>query len=190
MRDNKLFEENARLVKTADELLADSGILEILKKFGQVIITGGYKIGLLVYGDIDIYVVNTEFTKEKALAILSELVQKTKLNVYILGDWINFKDPNFPSAYYLGLKTNFGIPEERWKIDIWLLTKREAHKRDLSDLITGSLSDEQRETILRFKKYIFDHNLKISGYFVYRAVLQKNILQLNKFKKFLKTIKR
>ena len=185
--DRSLFNKSKRFKKTADKLLADSKLVKILDRFGRVSFHGGYALDLLMNGDIDIYVVGKSFTKDKVLEIFDTIVKLTTFNSYWLADYKKFthKRGIFPSAYYIGLKTR--IKDEKWKIDIWFLTPKELKKLKRLDIDKSNITQQQKLTILEFKAWRNEHNPKISGHHIYKAVLENNIKTTTGLKEFIKT---
>ena len=184
--DQKFLAESKRLKKTADKLLADFGLVKILSRFGKVYFHGGYAADLLMSGDIDIYVVGKSFTKVSVLKIFNTIINSTTFNSYWLADYTKFthKRGIFPDAYYIGLKTR--INGERWKIDIWFLIPAELKKIKKFDLDKNKITPRQKLTILRLKTWRNKNNPKISGYYIYRAVLDYRVKTVVSFKRFLK----
>ena len=170
---NSLLEESKKYRKLADELLGSSGLIPVLEKFGEIKFVGSYVAGLQMSGDIDIHVLRDKpFTKDETLEIFNEIVKNTKFNSYYIGDWNNTNlHPEFPEGYYIGLKIRFA--DEKWKIDIWLVSKTEQEKfdREHFDIAKTNLTSGQHEKILRLKKHRRENNLKISGQEIYEKVL-------------------
>jgi len=181
-------ERSKKFKKLADELLASAKLTQILDKYGQVRFVGSYSAGLMMHGDIDIHILrDKEFSKQETLDIFNEIVASTKFNSYYIGDWNDSNiHPEFPYGYYIGLKTRIG--DIKWKIDIWFLSIAEQEKFDRRnmDITKIALSNEQREAILKFKKYRQDNDIKISGQEIYEMVINKGIMELNIFKQQLK----
>jgi len=172
---NSLLEESKKYRKLADELLGSSKLIPVLEKFGEIKFVGSYVARLQMSGDIDIHVLRDKsFTKDETLLIFNEIVKNTRFNSYYIGDWNSTNlHPEFPEGYYIGLKIWFA--DEKWKIDIWLVSKTEQKKfdREHSDITKANLTLEQREEILRLKKHRHENNLKISGQEIYEKVLKK-----------------
>ncbi|MEI7463436.1 MAG: hypothetical protein WCK03_03515 [Candidatus Taylorbacteria bacterium] len=182
-----LTEQSSKFKKLADELLASSKLLQILEKFGQIRIVGSYAAGLMMHGDIDIHILrDKEFSKQETLDIFNEIVALTKFNSYYIGDWNDSNvHPEFPYGYYIGLKTRIG--DIKWKIDMWFLSiaEQERFDKENMDVTKLTLSDEQREAILTFKKYRQENNIKISGQEIYELVINKGVKKLDEFKRLL-----
>lgn len=182
----KFLATSKRLKRTADHILSTTKLSRILNKFGIVKFHGGYAADLLMNGDIDIYVIGKSFSKEKVLEIFNTIVRSTTFNSYWLADYKKFthKRGIFPNAYYIGLRTR--IKNEKWKIDIWFLTKKGLKNIKYHSLEKNQISQEQKFAILKLKNWRNQYNKKISGYHIYEAVLENKIKTINQFKDFLK----
>lgn len=178
MTSSILKTESEAYKKNADALIAESGILDILKKYGTPVFVGSYAANLMMNGDIDIHVLREQpFNKEDTLMVLNDLFRHTQFNSYYLGDWNGGAiHPEFPEGYYLGLKKRF--VGEKWKIDVWLVSTGEQEKLDRGcfNIATATITPEQREEILRLKKERKENNLKISGQEIYQRVLRIGLL--------------
>lgn len=183
----KLFEQSDNYKKIADELIIESNLLSILKKYGEPIFVGAYSGNVMMSGDIDIHVIRSQrFTKKEVLDIYNDIFLKTQFNSYYIGDW---NDTNqhieFPEGYYIGLKSFHS--GEKWKIDIWFVSEAEQKRRDsdktLLNIAKVILTPEQRASILEFKRYRNEHKIKIAGQKIYELVLIKKISQLEEFVK-------
>lgn len=169
-----LLKESKKYKGLSEELLSSSGLIPILEKFGEIKFVGSYAAELQMSGDIDIHVLRDKsFIKEETLVVFNEIVKNTKFNSYYIGDWNGTNlHPEFPEGYYIGLKIWFA--NEKWKIDIWLMSKVEQEKfgRVHFDITKAKITLEQSEEILRLKKHRRENNLKISGQEIYEKVLK------------------
>lgn len=186
-KNQQLLLASRKFKKTADKMLADSDLVKILSRFGKVSFHGSYVLDLMLNGDIDMYVVGKSFTKNDVIKILTTIAKSTTLSAYSLADHKTFthKRGIFPNAYYIGLQNR--IKGEKWKIDIWFLTPPELRRIKKGLVDTGNITKQQRLTILQFKDWRNKHNPKISGHYIYQAVLENNISSLTGFRKFIKT---
>jgi hypothetical protein len=181
---NDLIKQSEKWREKAEKILHQSGLERILRKFGEVIYSGSYSADLMMHGDIDIYVLNTFFTKEQVLRIFQQIANASIFEGYLFYDWRNNKHLNFPSGYYVGLKNRAG-DGDRWKIDIWFITKREYGKIKYRDLDRIEITKEQRLTILRLKEYRNRSSQNISSTIIYDAVLKRRVGSLKKFKQYI-----
>lgn len=183
---NDLLKKSSNWKKEADKILSGSELENILKKFGKVEFSGAYAADLMMSGDIDIYVINKSFTKKKVLEIFNQIVNFCLFQGYLFYDWKSHKHPDFPSAYYIGLKTR--VKNTKWKIDIWFLTREDLQKIKYHDLENVKLNREQKLTILKFKQFRNKHLSKLSSFSIYEAVLKHNVKTLFNFKRHIKIL--
>jgi hypothetical protein len=183
-----LIEQSDKFKNLADELLISSKLPQILEKYGLIRFVGSYAALLMMHGDIDIHILREkEFSKQETLDMFNDIVASTKFNSYYIGDWNDSNvHPEFPYGYYIGLKTRIG--DIKWKIDIWFLSNAEQERFDKEnmDITKLTLTDEQREAILSFKKYRQENGIKISGQEIYEMVINKGVTKLDDFKQKLK----
>lgn len=181
---SELTQESENYRKLADNILTSSKIIETLEKHGEVIPHGSYVANLMMNGDIDIYVVKGKnFTQEEVLEIFNEVYLSTKdkfRSYYIGGNWDDVRrGDQFPYGHYMGMKAV--IEEEKWKIDIWFISKEEQERlsKEKFDITKVNVTPEQRETILRFKKYRNENSLSVSGQQIYELLIYKNVSDIS-----------
>jgi len=183
---SKLTQISNKYKKEADKLIIKTNLAHDLKKYGEVHFAGAYSANLMMHGDVDITVVkNRSYSISEVFKIFKTLYYGGKFRSYFIkGDW---EDPRmgdeFPNGYYVGLKAK--VNGEKWKFDIWFVSKKEFEERNKSFSIDRfNLTNKQRELILTFKKYRKDNKLSISGQTIYKAVLEgscKTTRDLNKY---------
>jgi hypothetical protein len=171
-----LLELSNKYRSIADEFLKTSRLLDVLEKYGRLEFEGAYAGNVMMDGDIDIKVIRyREFSTDDMFSILRDLhdICGDNFRSYFLKrDW---DDPRigaqYPYGRYIGLKAF--VNEERWKCDIWFITEDENNRdRHQLDISQKEMTEQQRETILEFKKYRKEHKLKVSGQEIYEAVLE------------------
>lgn len=81
------------------------------------------------------------------------------------------------------------IDNEKWKFDIWFISREEFNKRSkLLSIDKVQLTEDQKEIILFFKKYRKDSILDINGQSIYKAVLEGNCKTTEDLKNYLNLI--
>ena len=163
--------------QTATKFLEESQLLTVLRAYGRIEYEGAYAGNVMLHGDVDIKVIrDTDYTQDELFVILKDIHDTCKDSIrslFIKADW---DDPRFGQQYpcgrYIGLKTS--VNNERWKFDIWFISETEATRdRDTLNIGKIDLTEKQRCTILAFKQYRKDHEIKVSGQEIYEAVLEK-----------------
>jgi len=155
----------------ADALLKKTGLLKKLSKYGEVSISGSYDLGLMMDGDIDIYIINKKIDKPKSVAILKDLIMQDDFNGYLYFDWTKRKHEGFPKGYYIGLKTDF--KDRKWKIDIWLIKEIYRPAESLMNFIKANLNEKNKKLILKRKYEAKTKGLKLRSSDIYKQVLGK-----------------
>jgi len=184
-----LDEESQKFKKDADQVLKDSGLLNLLSQYGEVHFVGGYQFNLMLSGDIDIHVYIKdfkEFNKEKLVEILNKLIRQYYFQAYKIDDLVKWPTPKYPYGYYLGLRTVPAGYEKRWKIDIWFVQEDSKDGQENFKRLT-KMTEREREIILEFKNWRRENNLEFPSIFIYKAVIDEKIYNLDKFKEYLKT---
>ncbi len=182
---SELLHYSNTLKNEADILLSQTGIADDLSKYGKVNFFGAYAGNVMMHGDIDVTVVrDNPYSAEEILNILKALYLKGKFRSYFIkGDWDDERKGNeFPHGHYIGMKQR--LNGEKWKVDVWFVDKEESENRNknLLDIASITLTEEQREVILEIKKYRMDNKLDISGQQIYEAVLNKGVGGVDDFK--------
>lgn len=184
---SKLLETSKKYKSQADKIIKDSLLIESLKKYGEVHIMGAYAGNVMMHGDIDIMVTRDKpYSLLDIFKIFKKLYFERKFKCYFLdGDWDNpKKGKEFPDGQYIGLKNR--IKDEKWKIDIWFVSKKEFSKRtNLLSIDKVELNDKDREKILFFKEYRKTNKLEIMGQTIYEAVLNGKCKTIKEFQDYL-----
>lgn len=181
-----LLKESQVLKNSADSLIDDSGIIQILSNYGRVKTVGSYALDVILdNADIDFCVVSEQVSKERALDLLNELIWQNYFHGFLFYDFVSkMKRDGFPEGYYIGLKmkSHQGL---QWIIDIWFLTDENDNK--LTEYYKRLLTEKNREIILEFKQYkkLSPHKKKILSIDINDAVLVQNITTVDEFVEYI-----
>lgn len=172
--------ESEILHKQAERLLNKSKLIEKLSIFGKVKITGSYSYNLMSQPDIDIYVANIN-VKETFKNILMSIVDDEIFKFGMFQNLLKKTKPNLPYGFYLGL--NKKIDGVKFNVDVWVVSnldeiydkfpKKEALL--INYLESGKVTKQEREVILKLKKYKQDMNLPIKSFMIYDAVINNRV---------------
>lgn len=154
----------------ADSLLKKSNLINKLSKYGEVFISGSYKLDLMIDGDIDIFIINRNINKEKSVGILNDLIVDGYFNGYFYYDWTKRQRTGFPRGYYIGLKTNF--KDIKWKVDIWLIQDIYKPAEKLMKFVQANLNEKNKKLILDLKYKAKNKNLNLRSSEIYLKVLK------------------
>ena len=179
---NNLLALAARWKHEADDLLRDSHLDAILAECGELQYTGSYAYDVMLGADIDIYVIQpSDKAKDTALVALHKLIEQNYWNGYLYYDFAAHSSsyhPEFPAAYYLGVKGDFG--GHRWKVDVWF-GEREMLNNENNAWIKDAMTDAHRETILRLKLARDEGIVQASSHAMYDAVIRHGIKTVDQF---------
>lgn len=184
---DQLLEKSRKFKKDADQLLADSKLLDLLNKYGEVKLTGSYAYDLMMCGDIDIEVFG-DFTRRKAQSILNDLISNTEFTGYMFFDWVKYEQPKWPKGYYIGFKQLLPGYEFQWKIDIWFMKENRNSAIEYHNRLSN-IDDKTKSIILGLKEYIKTSNWQADSTKIYDAVLDHGVKDAEGLKKYLQTNK-
>jgi len=182
--DAELVEASKEIKKQADLLLKSANLIALLEKYGKVQFSGSYSYDLMLNPDIDLEVINPDFTREKAVALLNEIIQQGYFYGYLFFDWVAFHDQRFPRGYYIGLKIK--KDNLKWKIDIWCLNQEDKKTVRLRNLIKKRLSPGTKKIILKLKNFRNQYHPEIESIVIYKAVFNDKVASIKEFAKLQK----
>ncbi|MFH2062906.1 MAG: hypothetical protein ABIJ46_02005 [bacterium] len=173
--------ESETLKSDATRLLRHLDLVGRLEKFGHVRPTGSYAADLMTVPDIDLYVVG-QWDRAAVRKIFVGLLDALPVKGLLFFDWVRYRHPDFPRAYYIGIKDNFR--GRKWKVDIWFLTERQVKSLPYADWSQVEVSPTQRRAIIGFKEYRDRRGLAIPSFMVYEAVLRHGLLKRQEIEEY------
>ncbi|MDD2890602.1 MAG: hypothetical protein PHE49_08205 [bacterium] len=181
---NKLERLNTKLVREADRLLKDFGLLKTLSKYGTPIITGSYVLKLMTWRDLDIHIEVKKFDGHKFFELGKEIMSKLKPDRMHYRNELIMKDIRLPMGLYWGVYTKI-LSQDTWKIDIWAMDSHQTkvHERQFEDL-KSKINKENRITILTIKNLYHkhpEHRKKFTSMDIYNAVIKDNVKTIEEF---------
>lgn len=166
--------------ENADYFLYDCGLFKELQKYGNVHIIGSYRMDMMAWNDLDIYVENTEMSLAKLYELSSCITKKFEPTWYEAKEevWDNKK------VWFQGFETM--MTGELWNFDIWFFDKEKiTNTINYCDMICAKATKKQKEIIVEIKKALIDLNLysfeKYRSVDVYKAVTEMNITSIDEF---------
>jgi len=179
-----LLQKSKDYKKKADLLLKSSKLIEFLKQYGSVEITGSYSYNLMISGDIDIEIINPKINRDKVIEILNQLIKQGYFYGFMFGNWIDFQKKNFPKGYYIGLKSK--KYHTKWKIDLWFLKTGNINEvKKIRNLIINKLNKYNKPIILELKDFRNKKYSKLESVIIYKAVLIDKITNTKDFIKYI-----
>jgi hypothetical protein len=186
--ESEALQNNDELQSEGKRLLEFTGLIELLSKFGEVIVGGSYVYGTMVDRDIDIEVIRPadQINLDVRAQLINALVMLPECITMKMTDRIASPKEGRPKgiwyAPYLLFEGN------TWGIDIWLQPPEEAEvsKTEYPDLDAKMrvLAIERRVTILGIKHQTVLNGTKVKGVTsveVYEAVLDRGVTSYEQF---------
>lgn len=177
--------ERSKIIKReADALLEKGKVFQILTQYGKVVLTGSYFLDTMIYPDIDLHI--------PKVSIPTLLEIGGKLAEHELTIEVVFQKPkvvNLPGGLYLKARFDYGDWGRPWKLDIWSLDDSLIEEQ-ISEMnrLKGKMTEELRETIIRYKYSVMTdqgRTPRYSGYFIYKALLDKEIRDFGEVTQYL-----
>lgn len=187
MANPGLIKQSQSLVRNANTILRETGILELLGALGRVEIIGSLRLEAMYRRDIDLFVISETISKPKAQEVTKNLLDTAAFQTVSLADYQTFPAFDMPLGYYWELIIPY--ENENWKFDIWYLQPNERYTHLVSDAIKrfeGALASAsgKLETILAIKEAYFDgvkYKNQVISFDIYTAVLDCGITSPKEF---------
>jgi hypothetical protein len=184
---NQLQQE---LQEEAKDILDNAKLLLPFNDNGTTHIVGSYDLGLLVYGDLDIYYEPSSsvnvidiFTASIEIAMQSKDIITMRFERELFK-----KEPKCPPGMYLQFKLRV-MSRRIWQIDIWAPTKEYLDDFFIRfSSLKSKLTPQNKELILKIKHELTGPENKTPryfSYFLYKAILEENLTDLNEIKDYL-----
>jgi hypothetical protein len=193
-----LLEESKRIKSQADKILKESGIVDILGGYGEVKIAGSYALDVMLRPDLDLYVVAEKHDWDKVIEIQSKIIRKKYFRDVYFIDWLNFENKQagsveewIPSIKGYYFATVIPVEDQRWKMDIWLITPEYDKSAELTEhfkVLLDKADESKKLAILEIKNAMREgkkYKTGVDGKLIYKAVLENGITNVEDFKKFL-----
>lgn len=161
----------------AEEILKELNLIEFFEQNGcKVSVIGSLAMGLLVkHLDIDLHIYSPELTEEKSFAIFSRLAENQQITEMRCINGLHTDEHCI--AWHLTFRD---VDSRLWQIDIIHIesgTKYDGFFEEMALRISGILTDEQRDTILKLK-YETPEDEEIHGVEYYQAVIEYGVKTL------------
>jgi hypothetical protein len=169
-----LLLESQAVRQEAGRLLQEFRLVERLRPYGDVQVTGSYRWDLMLFGtgfgagsgDLDFYVVNPEITLEIALQAFTDFLRSGEFLRFGFIDTMRRPAPWLDLAgYYLGMTRE--IYDRNWRVEVWFVPSLASDQQWISERMT----DDARRTILKLKHLRRTGHLNVPSFDLYRAVL-------------------
>lgn len=171
MKNKDILDFSKKTKTDAVALLNQTNLINILSKFGNVIIGGSFEYDIMWGADIDITVV-CQNTRKSSLEALNKVIEAKLAQKYEYGDFVTFKREKRPESYILNLILPFN--DRKWEIEIWFFNKESNDQKEVDDLMKSKLNEKNKLAILKMKEKrersgLSKHSL--SSFDIYKKVL-------------------
>ena len=168
----------------ADALMYNHGLLNLLQKYGDVYIVGSYRMGIMTWNDIDLYMDKSSLNAHNYYSLTADIVKEMMPSLF------NGEKNIKKELAFLGFETRKS--GERWNIDIRWKDKAEidaaiAYANDI--ILLMQKRPELKDAVMKIKQelimrgfYGFDKGKKhYHSKEIYDAVFHKGILTTEQF---------
>jgi hypothetical protein len=181
---SELLEQDRLLRHEADKLLADHGLLDILREYGNPTISGSYAMRVMTWRDLDIYLAMRDLKISSFLELCHRLAIAVSPRKASYTDHLNFPATEGIPGLYLGLHTG-PLEEGGWKIDLWGASAEVCNERvAYCERLTAAMSEATRRNVLTIKNVVCHHpeyRKSVTSHDIYTAVLSAGVTSLEQF---------
>lgn len=161
----------------AKKIIQELQLIEKWSTVGDCHLVGAAAYDLIVSPDIDFETFSDDIHPEHIMLELAPLVANP--NVVEL-KYHDYSKTDFNGHYF---KLIYNEQGTEWTIDMWLFStnKEGALSRDMVPFMKKYLTNTSREIILDIKEALIEKNLEFSSIFIYQAVLEYGIKNIDEF---------
>lgn len=137
--------------KKADEFLESTGLIDILREYGEVVIRGSYAYDAMIDPDIDIVVICDD-AERYSLAAIQTIMQHQLFQKVEYANFKKFPRRNRPESFLCNFKKV--VEDELWEAEVWFYekdSKELSALRGIDALILSKIDDLARGQILMHK---------------------------------------
>ena len=167
----------------AERLLTESGLLDILREYGEPRVIGSASMDLMVWPDLDIDVIHDDMDIRKLHRLTCTLLERFAPLWYEAKEEVNDEGK---TVWFHGMEAV--VNGTRWNFDIWFFDRETVEKAEACCAgirETVGRHPAYREVILQLKRELIDRGLYVFGKYtsmdVYRAVLEQGITDIDTF---------
>lgn len=175
----KFIKLNKKLKVEIDEIISKHSLVELLKRYGDVHITGSYVYDLMAWKDFDIVLKLHKYNKDEIYELVKELGVKINPQRIRILDNLNKTEANRPEGVWIGLYV------DDWKIDIWLMNSENFNKEvQITKDLAEKLKNTDKEILISIKSVLSkdpDYHVKFSSVDLYDAYLRGNVRTVEEF---------
>lgn len=185
-----LLEQSQNLKSEADQILSESGLIELLKGYGDVKIAGSYTLDVMLRPDIDLFVVAVKHDWDTFFEIYTRVMKSKYFRELDFVNWIDFSNADKTNMQGYYMQPWRPVEKNLWKLDVWFITPDQDRSTELTEhfkeLLDKEADDSKRILILEIKQAMRQGNKYskgVDGKLIYKAVLEEEISSVDEFKK-------
>jgi len=163
----EILAESRRRLNYAKKILREGEVLEVLEKYGEVLVVGSLAMELYWRRDIDI-VVETRNLRCGSIGALNEFIEGRRFSKYQYGDFMDYPREGRPKGYIVNL-FHRGTDGELWEFEIWFLEDISHYEKQLKEW-RSALNEGVRGRIIEMKA---NGGLKQESSKIYDEILKK-----------------
>jgi hypothetical protein len=189
---HRLLIQSDQMKAVADRILRESGIIDVLKEYGEVKIGGSYALDVMLRPDIDLFVITPEHDWEKVTSVYSKIMARRYFREFDFVNWVDFDGEGVVSMRGYYFQPWVPIDGRLWKMDIWLITADQDRSDSLTnhfkELLGREPDESKRIAILEIKKAMLEgkkYRNGVNGRLIYEAVLEGAVKSVEDFEKYL-----
>lgn len=161
----------------AEKMLERTGLLHVLSAYGKVAVTGSYRMDMMCWRDIDLYIEDGASVRENWFSLVKDVLCALQPH--------RFDGMQKGGRLFLGCETD--ADGEKWNVDIWVRSREQiksAEEYCRNIMRRAQEEPELKERIMAIKNaliglgmYGFDKD-PVRHYHsneIYKAVLEENI---------------
>lgn len=181
---------DAALRAEGDNLLIETGLMDLLRQRGTVHVNGSHALRLMTWRDLDVYLEAPAITVSEFFTLgtrIAELLDPWKMH---FANNRALMDPKYPAGLYWGIRLG-DVRKGAWKIDLWAMDSPACGLAlEKCDEIAARLTPESRQVILELKSQLWrhpDYRDTITAKTIYDAVLDGGVTDLDGFWAFVRS---
>ena len=165
-----------------EKILEKSGLLGVLRKYGEVSISKDNKMGAAIDSDINIQVVRDSRSRKKIPKIFDDIQRSTKFDSYRLANWDSgVSEDKQSGGHYISVSKR--VLDKTWKVNIFLTKPKEENKKRASINISGVFSNlfGRMGNLNTSKAFLYVGYVLIAGFIFFISLGVLNIVYNGEF---------
>lgn len=169
-----LIQKSQYLQQSANVVVQNTKIVELLQSIGKIEFVGSYALQLLFRPDIDLFVLSETCSLSSAVDMTKQLLDSGVFQTVGFANCHDYKCANGLDGYYWELI--YELEGVRWKFDVWYTAEKDIKTiRNTKNIMTKlQANPTAREKILELKNKYSDGHIyrdNMNGFKIYQQIL-------------------